>query len=77
MTKATESGFVRAREAGRKPGKRVAFPETLNVGLSAGWLARLSEAAAREGMNRAEYVRRCLRRGLDASRKLAAREASE
>ena len=68
-----QSTVASAREAKHPPGRRIAFPEQLNVGLSAGWLAKLSEAAAAEGMNRAEYVRRCLRRGLDASRKRAAK----
>ena len=71
MSKA-QSGHTRA-QGRREPRRAVAFPEQLNVGLSAGWLARLSEAAADEGMNRAEYVRACLRRGLDASRKRAAK----
>lgn len=71
MSKA-QSGHTRA-QGRRKPRRAVAFPETLTVGVSAGWLARLAEAAADEGMNRAEYVRRCLRRGLDASRKRAAK----
>ena len=68
-----QSILASARKARRPTGRRIAFPETLNVGLSAGWLARLSEAAEAEGMNRAEYVRRCLRRGLYASRKRAAK----
>ena len=62
----------RARNGRRKPRRRIAYPETLTVGLSAGWLARLATAAEDLGMSRAEYVRRCLRRGLDAARKRTA-----
>lgn len=65
----TKSGSLARARKRRPPGRRVAFPETLTIGLSAGWLARLTTAAEGLGMNRAEFVRRCLRRGLDAARK--------
>ena len=54
-------------------GRRVAYPETLSVALSTGWLDRIDTAADALGMSRADYVRRALRRALDASRKAAAR----
>jgi len=66
-----QSGPARAQRR-RKPRRTVAYPETLTVGVSAGWLAKLADAAGALGMSRAEYVRRCLRRGLDAARKRAA-----
>lgn len=63
-----------ARPQGQNPrGRRVSFPETLTVGLSAGWLGRLTRAAEHDGMSRAEYVRAALRRALDASRKRGAK----
>ncbi|MDE2975139.1 MAG: ribbon-helix-helix domain-containing protein [Gemmatimonadota bacterium] len=49
------------------------YPESYTIRLPEGYLERISEAAREEGMSPAEWLRRAIRRELDAVKKKSRR----
>lgn len=64
-----------AGQANGKPSGRK-YPERVTVPLLGGWIDRIDTAAADAEMTRAEWMRRLIRRGLEAARKARARQGS-
>ena len=53
--------------------KRGYYPESYSLRLPEGSLEKIAEAAREAGMSPAEWLRRAIRRGLDASKKSSRR----
>ena len=69
MNKRDASGTRALPRPRHRSGRAVQLPETVGLGLPDGALARIDRAARESGMTRAEWIRACIRRGLDLARK--------